>query len=377
MKKILFCATVQSHILNFHLPYLQYFQSQGYEVHVACNGDGNIPYCDMFHAVPFERNPFQKANIDAYRRMKMIMQVHSFSLIHCHTPMGAAITRLAARKSRKSGTAVLYTAHGFHFFKGAPLKNWLMYFPIEWALSFFTDTLITINQEDYTRAKKCFHAKQIVFVPGVGIDKSRFFRQNDTKKRDEMRRLLGISPQDFMLVYVAELIARKNQLELIRAIQKTKQNAPNVRLLLVGTGEKAAEYQQAIRDMQLENEAILMGWRSDIPEILSAADGYIAVAKHEGLAINLIEAMASRLPIIATNVRGQRDLIQNGETGYLIANDEKEMVKAIETLMTQPAQNDCLSKNAWQASEKYALEAVMPLMKEMYEQALRASEKRS
>lgn len=370
MKKILFCATVQSHIMNFHLPYLQYFQSRGYEVHVACNGDGNIPHCDVFHAVPFERNPLKKANIRAYRRMSMVMQVHQFSLIHCHTPMGAAITRLAARKTRKKGTVVLYTAHGFHFFKGAPWKNWLVYFPVEWFLSFFTDILITINREDYERAKKRFHAKHTKRVAGVGIDRTRFFRQEDKGKRDAIRQMLGISPQDFMLVYVAELIARKNQIKLIHTIQKVKQNVPNIRLLLVGSGEKKEEYQQAIQALNLEHEVALLGWRQDVPEILSVADGYIAVAKHEGLAINIIEAMASALPIIATDVRGQRDLIRNGETGYLIPNDEEKMVQAIEAMLIQPNQNDWLGGNAMRESEKYSLEAVFPVMKAIYEQAL-------
>ena len=138
MKKVLFVATVvKLHIMVFHIPYLEWFKKNGYEVHVAARNDYDnkdeciIPFCDRFHDLPFERSPIRKNNLQVYKDLKNIIDTEQYEIIHCHTPMGGAIGRLAARSARKKGTKVIYTAHGFHFFKGAPLVNWLAYYPAE------------------------------------------------------------------------------------------------------------------------------------------------------------------------------------------------------------------------------------------------------
>ena len=161
MKKILFVASVTSHILTFHIPYLKLFQEQGYEVHVASFGEDEIPYCDKHFNIPFARSPFQKNNLKAYRELKKVIQTEKYDIIECNTPMASVLTRLAAKKSRKQGTRVIYMAHGFHFFKGAPIKNWLTYYPIEKYLSRYTDDLITINEEDFEFAQKKMKAYKI------------------------------------------------------------------------------------------------------------------------------------------------------------------------------------------------------------------------
>ena len=205
MEKILFTATVDSHILNFHIPYLKWFKEQGYEVHVASRGNADIPYVDKKHNIPFERSPFRLSNIKAYLQLKDVIDRNNYKLIHCHTPMGSVLTRLAAKNARKSGTKVLYTAHGFHFFEGAPLKNWLLYYPVEKWLSRYTDCLITINDEDYECAiRKKFKSGTIKKVNGVGIDLNKFTPQT-YKKKKELRKIYGYSEKDFILIYVAEL----------------------------------------------------------------------------------------------------------------------------------------------------------------------------
>ena len=176
-KKVLFSATVDSHILHFHLPYLKLFKEHGYEVHVATNGTEKIPYCDVKHVVSFERSPYKVNNLKAIKQLRKIINNEKFDIIHCHTPMGSVVTRLAAKKARKKyGTRVIYTAHGFHFYKGAPKLNWMLFYPVEKYLAKYTDTLITINSEDYELAKKRFskRCKNIEYVPGVGVDKSKF-----------------------------------------------------------------------------------------------------------------------------------------------------------------------------------------------------------
>ena len=188
MKKVLFVATVTGHINAFHTPYLKLFKDNGYKTEVISNGDAYIPYCDVHYDVPTKRNPIDRDNIKAYKMIKNIVNAGQYDTIHCHTPVAAMLLRLAAQSARKRGTRVIYTAHGFHFFKGAPLKNWLLYFPVEWLCSFYTDILITINKEDFAFAKKHLHAKQICYVPGVGVDIDRFknTKVDIDKKREEL-----------------------------------------------------------------------------------------------------------------------------------------------------------------------------------------------
>jgi glycosyltransferase EpsD len=185
MKKVLFTATVDSHILQFHLPFLKMFKENGYEVHVATNGNEKIPYCDVKHVVSFERSPIKINNLKAIKQLKKICEKEKFDIIHTHTLMGSVVTRLAAKKARrKYNTRIIYTAHGFHFFKGAPIKNWILFYPVEKYLAKYTDTLITINQEDYELAKMKFNkrCKDIQFVPGVGIDEKKFDFEMTKKK---------------------------------------------------------------------------------------------------------------------------------------------------------------------------------------------------
>ena len=196
MKKVLFVATVvKTHIMEFHIPYLKMFQDMGWETAVAARNDYEdpadckIPFCDTYYDIPFERLPWKAANIKAYRELKAIIDREYFDIIHCHTPVGAMIARLAARDARKRGTKVIYTAHGFHFFKGAPVKNWLMFYPAEWLLAPLTDVLVTINKEDYALAKRKIHAKRIEYVPGVGVDTAKF--HVGTVDRAEKRRELS------------------------------------------------------------------------------------------------------------------------------------------------------------------------------------------
>lgn len=367
MKKVLFSATVQSHITNFHLPYLRYFQEEGYEVHVACKGNGDIAYCDVFHDIPFERSPFKKNNIKAYRQLKQVIKENQYEIIHCHTPMGAALTRMAAKKARESGTKVIYTAHGFHFFDGAPLLNWLVYYPIEWLLSFQTDTLITINQEDYQRARKHLHAKKTKFVPGVGIDAKKFDNQMD---RQEMRHSLGLDDNTIALIFVGELNKNKNQGMLLQAVEQLRMQSLPVVLLLAGTGDQEKTYQDMARERKIQDSIQFLGWREDIPALLQSADIYTSASQREGLPLNLVEAQLAGLPVIATDVRGQRDIVLENKTGYLTPIDAKKIVDKIAKLINDVALREYFAQNGKKRAQQYTLAAVFPQMKSIYEEVL-------
>jgi glycosyltransferase EpsD len=288
MKKVLFTATVDSHILAFHMPFLKYFKELDYEVHVATNGDAEIPYCDAKHIISFERSPFKLNNLRAIRQLKIIIDAEQYDIIHTHTPMGSVITRLAALRARKSGTRVVYTAHGFHFFKGAPLKNWLIFYPIEKLLAHFTDTLITINKEDYDHAKGNFHT-HVEYVPGVGIDVEKFNFKMTKRDKKKLRESLGIKESDFVMIYPAELSKRKRQLWLIGALKDFMTEHTDTHLLLPGKDSLNGKCQKLVKEFNLLDRIHFLGFRNDIPRLLNISDIAVSAASQEGLPVNIME----------------------------------------------------------------------------------------
>lgn len=325
MRKILFVATVvKTHIMAFHVPYLKWFKKKGYEVHVCARNDYenkedcNIPCCDEYFDLPFERQPFSKSNISAYKKLKNIIRSNNYDMIHCHTPMGGTLTRLAARKVRENGTRIIYTAHGFHFFKGAPMKNWLLYYPVEKYLANYTDCLITINEEDYKIAiENNFGAQSIKLINGVGVNLNRFKPQTIDMKR-KLRHKYGFHESDFILIYAGELSYRKHQDLLINVVGILKKNIPNIRLLLAGTGELQDQYKKQADICGTANNIQFLGFRKDIAELMMLSDIAVSSSRHEGLPVNVMEAMAVGLPLVVTDCRGNRDLVVNNENGFVV-----------------------------------------------------------
>ena len=371
MKKVLFVATITRTINAFLIPYLKMFKGQGYEVHVASNGDEKIEYCDKHFNLLFERFPLKAKNIKAYKELKKIINDNEYEIIHCHTPVAGVLTRLAARKARKNGSKVFYTAHGFHFYKGAPLLNWIIYYPIEKICSRWTDCLITINTEDYERAKRKFkRCKKIEHVHGVGMDTSRFEKELTNEEKNVFRKSLGIKEDDIVFSYVAELNKNKNQILLINTIKELKKEKENVKLLLVGDGPLKNYYEEVIKKENLQDNILLLGKRRDINEILSITDIYLASSLREGLPVNIMEAMYKGLPIIATDNRGHRELVENNFNGCILYNNY-EMVGIIKKILEN---NDSMLNYKINSKEKciiYEINNVKKHMKIIYENIAR------
>ena len=229
-KKILFTSHT-ANFQKFNRPFMRMLRKDDWEVHYASMGEEEILDADKSFIVSFTRNPFTISNIRAYKQLKQIIDRENYDIIHTHTPVGSVVTRLAARRARKRGTRVIYTAHGFHFFTGAPLLNWLIYYPVERLMARHTDTLITINCEDYKRAKRAFKT-DVRYVPGVGVDPERFKPRLTKKQRNDLRRSLGLKPDDFVMIYPAELNKNKNQTMLIAAMEKLTATNPYIHLLI-------------------------------------------------------------------------------------------------------------------------------------------------
>ena len=342
-KKVLFVATVvKTHMMQFHLPYLKMFQDMGWDTAVASRNDYEdpadcvIPYCDTYYDIPFERMPWKPKNLTAYRMLKKIIDEGDFDLIHCHTPVGAMIARLAALSARKKGTRVIYTAHGFHFFKGAPLLNWLVFFPAEWLLAPVTDVLITINREDYDRAKRTMKAKRIEYVPGIGIDTGRFHA--DPVVYREKRRELGFREEDFLLLTVAEMTKNKNHITHLQALAllKDREEFENMHYLIVGRGEEWPGLEQSAKDLGIADHVHFLGYRTDAPDMYRCSDLFLFMTFREGLSVALMEAMGSGMPIICTEIRGNTDLVEDGVSGMFAQNNPEAVAEAILQLYRAP-----------------------------------------
>ena len=372
-KKVLFVATVvKTHMMQFHLPYLRMFQQMGWQTAVAARNDYEnpadcqIPWCDAYFDIPFQRMPWKIGNFRAYRMLKEVIDQGDYDIIHCHTPVGAMLARLAARSARKRGTKVIYTAHGFHFFKGAPLMNWLLFYPVEWALSYLTDVLITINAEDYALAKKRLHPKQLTYVPGVGIDTSRFHL--DETVRSQTRLELGFGPEDFLLLTVAEMTANKNHITVLKALAQLKQQPCYERMhyLICGRGEQWPALEQAAQELGVADHVHFLGYRQDAPRLYQAGDLFVFVPYREGLPVALMEAMASRMCVVCTEIRGNTDLVEDGKTGCFVENTPQALAQTIAQLYDQPEQRAALGAAAQRRAADFDQQAVLEQVKQLY-----------
>ena len=440
--KILFIATVTEHINAFHIPYLKWFKEQGWEVHIATHGNGEILYCDNKHNISIERSPFSLGNLKAYFELKSILKEEKFDIIHGHTPMGGMLARLCGKSYRKRqisddtsgigdaidtnidsdttrqfGTRVIYTAHGFHFYKGAPLINWLIYYPVEKVLSKYTDDLITINHEDFAFAKKKMNAKNIHYVPGVGVDTKKFSAISSEAHaeilKSEKRKELNIPESAIVLISVGELNKNKNHNVVLEVLAQLKSeyhnhesntfnkshvhsdsyvdndnidhknhineataNPDNLYYFICGSGLLQESLKSLAESLQLQTNVLFLGQRADVAELLNMSDIFVFPSLREGLSVSLMEAMASGLPCIASNIRGNVDLIENEKGGLLCnagtsskastSNTTLEYAEAIKTLMANESLRNSMGAHNKEVIQKFDIEVVMKQMQKIY-----------
>ena len=355
----------------FFKAHIEMLVNEGHSVDLACN-DTDWPIddfykelgCQYYH-IDFSRSPLSPDNIKAYRQLKKVIENGNYDIAHCHTPNAAAITRLVCRKFRKTtNLKVFYTAHGFHFYKGAPKLNWMIYYPVEKICAKFTDKLLTINQEDYVLAKSKLKAKEICYVPGVGIDFSRF--ENITIDRNAKRNEIGVPTDSFFMLSVGELNENKNHQVVIRALAKL--NNPKIHYAIAGVGEKK-DYLLALADeLGVSKQFHLLGFRNDIPELFATADLFCFPSIREGLGLAAVEAMASGLPIVAANNRGTSEFVITNKNGYLCKyNDIDGFVDSISQFIDSPMLREQFSGEAVKAVKRYHLENVVNIMRKIYE----------
>lgn len=366
--KVLFLATVYTHLAAFHIPFMRMLQGWGYEVHAAASSaEGHKEEVDAAGVVcweiPFARSPYSLGNLEACRQLKALLREHRFDLIHVHTPVAAFLGRYLAKRMGQG--PVLYTAHGFHFYKGAPLKNWLVYYAAERIAARWTDGLIVMNGEDYENACRMGFepGKNLFYVHGVGVDLSPF---EAPPAAGGIRREFGLAESDVVVTCVAEMIPRKNHDFLLEAWKGVAAGCSRCHLLLVGTGELKRRLEGRVKREQIPRVHFL-GFRRDVPEILRESNIITLTSKHEGLPRCIMEAMAAGKPVVATDVRGSRDLVDDGRTGFLVRlGDAAGLAAALERLARDPELRTSMGAAAREKIREYSLERVLGEMSGIY-----------
>ena len=373
-------ASVASMIDQFNMPNIALLQKLGYEVDVACNFiEGNTcsdervaelkqKLQDMHvhcYQIDFARNiKHMGQNMKALWQVEALMKQNTYEFCHCHSPIGGVVARIAGHRTR---TKVIYTAHGFHFYQGAPVMNWLVYYPVEKMLSRWTDVLITINHEDYKLAKKKFKMKKLTYVPGIGIDTQR--ESLSQKEKEEKRKELGIPQDAFLITNAAEFTPNKNQKTVIEAIEQL--HNPNIYFVMCGIGEKKAELEQYVKEHGLEKNIRFVGFRNDLHEILQTSDCFVLPSFREGLSVALMEAMAEGLPVVCGRIRGNVDLVKNGFGGLLLAPEdikayENAFIKLYEMRQRKPGMFEQMGITNQKNIKMFGRNAVEQVMENVY-----------
>ena len=369
MKKKILITSTDVMMLQFLVPHVFYLQKQGYEVAVACsNVENHVDELkDIFksnikmHLVKLKRNPVQISNVFGLLQLMEIVKNGSYDIVWTNEPVMGIMTRLATRIVRGKKSKIIYVAHGFHFYKGAPKKNWSIYYPIEKVFSFITDEIVTINNEDYNFAKRNFATAKIVKFPGIGINTSKFFKEVPYEVIENKKQELGIKENEKVILSIGELEKRKNHETSIRAFKEAK--IDNVKMFICGVGTQEDSLRRLIEELQLDQQVFLLGYRTDISELCHMSDVFLFTTYQEGLSVALMEAMAVGVPCIVSKIRGNVDLIEKGKGIYCDPYDVSSCASAITKYFNKQNEFEDILKYNQMKIKEFDIEKVMRMMK--------------
>ena len=387
MKRVLFVTTISGFLPQFEKNDVKLLKQMGCQIHYASNFTNPIYAFDKteleknrvaLHQIDIEKSPAKiNKNIKAIKQLIKIIDENDIDIVHCHNPMGGVAARIAARAGKRK-PKVIYTAHGFHFYKGAPIMNWLFFYTAERFLARYTDIIVTINREDYIRAKK-FRLKkngEVYLIHSVGVDKEKFAPRPEL--RETKRAELGIPADAFHIVTAAELNENKNQKLVIEAVAALKNKskihadkAYNIYYTICGKGPNEDKLRELIKAYGLENNVSLLGYRTDMDEILQTADVFAFPSIREGLGVAAIEALMCNVPLIAADNRGTREYVSDGNNGIVCRYDAvDEFEEAIELLYGNTAYRKRMADRCRESVKKFTIEEVEKTMTKVYTRAL-------
>jgi glycosyltransferase EpsD len=362
MKRILISSTDVMMYL-FLIPHVKIL-SDYYVIDVACSSADEyksedyektirdqLPENSKYFHISSERSPYSKANIEGYKELQSIIEVGNYDLVWTNEPVMGVITRLAANKFRKNGLKVLYLAHGYHFFKGAPIMNWI-YYPVEKLCSYMTDLMVMINWEDFAFTKKHFH-NPVLHIDGIGFDLSKY--RNVSVERNSKRKEIGVNSDEILVLSAGELMTRKNHEVVIEAIAVV--NNPKIKYVICGIGDRLEFLKRLAKKLNISDRVKFIGLRYDIPELLKISDIFAHPSKREGLGIAPLEAMSSGLPVVTSNIQGIKDYSVNGVTGFsLDPTDVNGFASAIRKLANDHILRKKMGEHNVEAVKKWSIE---------------------
>lgn len=382
-KNILILTTISGFLDKFEKENVKLLLEMGYRVHYAANTKEQHYLFDEkkirdmgveIHHIDVARSPYMLLdNRKAFFQLLKLVEEYHIEAIHCHTPVGGVLGRLVGRYYKKKRLRVIYTAHGFHFYKGAQLINNSLYYAAEKILAHYTDILVVINKEDYGNAKR-FRLKPggLVFqIPGVGLDLQRF-RPFTEEERAKRRKELGLGENDFFLVSVGELNENKNQEIVLKALKKMKDSGKDlshIKYGICGDGFFRQRIKEKIAEYGLEEIAVMYGYCTKVWEILGCADASAFPSRREGLGMAALESLAMGVPVIAADNRGTREYMIPGKNGYVCSwDDESSFARGIEAIRDmEPGHLTDMKEECRKSAEKFDKKYTNQIMHIVYE----------
>lgn len=366
-KKIMMIATTDNMIWQFMLPHIKFLQEQGNVVECVCSKTGfwfdelKEKHNLVVHEIDFGRNPLKLKNLKAYKQLKKLQEEQCYDLIYSQQPVGGMMGRLIGKKFK---VPVVYTAHGFHFFKGCPFVNKVIYKTVEKWLSKYTDTLITINEEDYQNAMK-MKAKNVYKINGIGIDTNKIKVEDFDKLA--FKKELGLNENDKVVLTVSEINENKNYITMLQTIKLLVEKDENIKFVSCGTGVWREKISNYAKELGIEKNVVFLGYRKDIAKIMQISDIFFHASFREGLTLSVMEAMSFGLPCVVSNVRGNRDLIVDTKGGYVVEpTDSQKFAVKIEYLLNNTEDYRLMGEFNKEESKKYTIENVIKQLAEIY-----------
>jgi len=370
-------STVHSTLAAFILPYADHFRKRGWVVDCAAADGPAREVCklhfDTCHIIRWSRNPIAIGNF--FRGMAKIREIvvaGNYNLVHVHTPIASFITRYALRKIRKEkNIAVIYTAHGFHFHPQGKWHYNLIFRLLEKMAGKWTDALITINKTDYNAAitGEFLPKIRIKHTPGIGLDLDYYSDTNRESDRNTIRTELKLT-DEFCYVVIGAIDRRKRVSDVIEAFSKT--NHSNSKLIIVGIGQLKSVCKELVTKLDLEDDVIFLGGRNDVNRILNATDCLVAASSQEGLPRCVMEALAQGVPVIGSNIRGTRDLIENGSGLIFDVADTDKLAALMKEIRTNKDIYESCKAEGLRRIGNYNIDLLLASHEEIYNEALQS-----
>lgn len=370
MNKRMLVTSTDLMMIQFLVPHVIHLSQNGFEVEIACSDVGGRMdevrqkldgYVSAIHVVRLVRSPASPENFKGYQDMKKVVEAGNYDIIWTNEPVMGVVTRLAARKTRKKGTKVVYMVHGFHFYKGAPKKYWMLFYPVERVMARFADMIVTINKEDFNHAKS-MSVKTVKYIHGIGVNTARL-QQGETQ--NNIREELGLKQDDFLALSAGELNENKNHRVIIKALGELKDS--KIHYIVCGKGDLLEYLQKLAKEQNVSENVHFLGYRKDVVDICSQVEVFVFPSHREGLGLAALEAMYCGLPLVTSNIRGPVDFMENEKTGYICpVDDAYAYAEAIRKLKKNPQLREKINNNNKKVVVPFCLEAVKQEVLELF-----------